>query len=518
MTWKQAESKTASPPPQIPAVDRTEGPSSPAYYPDPDADKYKSGDTSSWAEDPHSPMSPESPPPAMPGNLTTEKLTHPGTSEFSKDPESPEEAIADGGGGGKKQASLKEMAEQRATLCVRIASAMLKDADAVAIENKALELMDLDDAQLQATANTLKVLAGEEEDEEVEEEIEVEGGKKANIEVTARLDKIERSMGKLVKAMGHFFGMEGDEGMSDKELMAYLTAEDMDGDGIDQSKNDYPQGYDVDKLSGEDEFERGEESEGTKEYDEAMGDKMSAEDDEESMLRAMLEEMDEEMAITASDKEGTDKEALESEDNQDPLAKGQSIQSGEGGNVNPDKYPPTPVVAQSDGAEKVGDPTPHGEKAAAETNPADNDIDITAGADPMGLMDEPAVKEASADDELMQLYSDIDLPKVAKKGGEEEEVEEEAKEEPADAGAGTDEKAEKDDVEFGADDEGKEGGKKAADEPDLKPQPKAASTGAQKLGNVSGMPKAAADEMDQLSKLWDSAPDVSSVFGVPSSS
>jgi len=513
MTWKQAESKTASPPPQIPAVDRTEGPSSPAYYPDPDADKYKSGDTSSWAEDPHSPMSPESPPPAMPGNLTTDKLTHPGTSEFSKNPETPEEATDAGGGGGTKQASLKEMAQSRATLCVRIASALMPGAESSAVENKALELMDLDDAQLQATASTLKVLAGEDEDEEVvEEELEIEGGKKAAVQVTARLDKIEAGMGKLVKAMGHFFGMHDEDGMSDKDLMAFLTAEDTDGDGIDQSQNDYPQGYDVDKLSGEDEFERGEESEGTEMADEALGDKMGM-DDEESMLRAMLEEMDEEMSMTASDKEGTEKEALESEDNQDPLAKGQSIQSGEGGNVNPDKYAPTPVVAQSDGAEKVGDPTPHGEKAATETNPADNDIDITAGADPMGLMDEPATKEASADDELMQLYSDLDLPKTGKKADEEQEVEEEAKEEPADAGAGTDEKAEKDDEEFGADDEGK----KAA-QSEQKPQPKAASTGAQTLGNVSGMSKAASDEMSQLSKLWDSAPDVSSVFGVPSSS
>lgn len=509
MTWKQAEQgKQASPPPQIPAVDRTEGPDNPAYYPDPDADKYKSGDTSSWAEDPHSPMSPESPPPAMPGNLTTEKLEHPGTSDFSKSPETPEQAMDQGGGGGKKQASLKELAEQRATLCVRIASALMPGAEAVAVENKALELMDLDDAQLRATASTLKLVAGEEEEVEEEEEIEVEGGKKASVEVTARLDKIEASMGKLVKAMSHFFGM-GDEDMSDKELMAYLMAEDMDGDGIDQSKNDYPQGYDVDKLSGEDEFERGEESEGTKEYDEAEGDKMAM-DDEESMLRAMLEEMDQEMSMTASAVE----EVTE------PLAKGPSIQSGEGGNVNPDKYAPTPVVAQSDGSEKVGDPTPHGAKAAADdTGVAENDIEITAGADPMGLMDEPATKEASADDELMQLYADLDLPKTA---GEEEEEEEEDVE--IEIEGGKKKAAEHDDDQDEASDEDDDakmaGKKKAADdaEPQLKPQPKAASQGAQRLGNVSGMPKAAADEMDQLSKLWESAPDVSSVFGLPSSS
>jgi len=491
-TWKQAEQdKTASPPPQMPAVDRTEGPSSPAYYPDPPMDKYEKGDTSAWAEDPHKPMEPESPPPAMPGNLTTEKLTHPATSEFQKKPETPEQAAAEGGGGGKKQASLKEMAEQRANLCVRIAAALMPGADAGAVENKALELMDLEDAQLTATANTLKVLAGEEEeDEELEEEFEIEGGKKAAAETNARLAKLETSMTKMVKAMTHFFGMEGDEdGMSDKELMAYLMAEDMDGDGVDQNSPDY--GY-TEKSSEQDEFDRGEESEGTE---------MADDGDEEAMLKAMLEEMDEEMGMTASAKSGS-----EVIDVTEPLAKGSTIQSGEGGNVNPDEYAPTPVVAQSDGSDKVGDPTPNGGKKARDTGAAEMDIEITAtGTDPMGLMGD---KEASADDELMQLYADLDLPKAA---GQEEK--EEAEEEPADAGAGTDEKAEEDDVEFGSDDEGKEGGKKKADLK-LKPQPKTASTGVQTLGNVAGMQKAAADEMDQLSKLWESAPDVSSVFGI----
>lgn len=495
-TWKQAEQdKTASPPPQMPAVDRTESASHPAYYKDPDADKYEKGDTSAWAEDPHKPMSPESPPPAMPGNLTTDKLTHPATSDFQKDPETPEAASADGGGGGKKQASLKEMAEQRAHLCVRIASALMPNADAGAVENKALELMDLDDGQLQATANTLKVLAGEEEveageEEELEEVLEVEGSKKAAIELTARLDKIETSMTKMVKAMTHFFGMEGDEDdMSDKELMAYLMAEDTDGDGVDQNSPDYAY---TDEKSSMDEPDKGEESEGTE---------MADDGEEEAMLKAMLEEMDEEMAMTASDKSSS-----EVEDVTEPLATGGSIQSGEGGNVNPDEYAPTPVVAQSDGSDKVGDPTPHGGKKATEdTGSAENDIIITGGDDPMGLMNE--TKEASADDELMQLYADLDLPKAA---GEAQEDKEEAKEEPVDADAGTDEKAEEDDVEFGADDE-KGAGKKA--DLKLKPQPKAASSGAQTLGNVTGMQKAAADEMDQLSKLWAHSPDVSDVFG-----
>ena len=508
-TWKQAEvDKTASPPPQIPAVDRTEGPSHPAYYEDPAADKYKSGDTGSWAEDPHKPMSPESPPPAMPGNLTTEKLTHPGTSEFSKRPETPEQATDAGGGGGKAASgpSLKKMAEERASLCVRIASALMPGADAGTVENKALELMDLDDGQLRATASTLKVLAGEDEDEEEDEvEIEIEGGKKANLEMTARLDKIENSMGKLVAAMTHFFGGEGDEdGMSDKELMAYLMADDMDGDGVDQNAPDYA--YTGEKSSGEDEFERGEESEGTEISDEAEGDKMAGEDEEEAMLRAMLEEMDEEMAMTASSKGAS--EAVETTT---PLAKGPTIESGEGGNVNPDEYAPTPVVAQSDGSEKVGDPTPHGSKAAAEdTGAAEMDIEISAGLDPMGLMSDGTDKEASADDELMQLYADFDLPKTAGEDAESDKDE--------DIGGG-DALKEMEELEEKSEEEGEEESPKASKKADiqLKPQQKAASTGAQKLGNVRPQTKVAATEISELQKLWDSAPDVSQVFGVPSS-
>lgn len=517
LTRQAEQGKKASPPPQMPAVDRTEGPASPAYYPDPAADKYENGDTSSWAEDPHKPMEPESPPPAMPGNLTTEKIEHPAATEFQKKPETPEEALEEGGGGGKQaseQPSLKKMAEARASLALRIAAALMPNASAHEVELKAVDLMDLEDDQLRATATTLNVFSGknaakeDDKDEEFEEGEESEGtevfdegkagGKKAAHEVTARLDRLEASFGRLVKAMGHFFGMEDEEDddkMSNSELMAYLMAEDMDGDGIDQSKNDYPQGYDVEKMSQQDERDRGEESEGTELFDEG---KMAEEDEEEAMLRAMLEEMDEEMAVTASAAEETT----------EPLAKGQSIQSGEGGNVNPDEYAPTPVVAQSDGEEKVGDPS--GKKASEDdTGMAENDIEITAGADPLGLMESD--KQASADDELLALYADLDLPKTA---GEEEEEEEEV-EEVADDDAGTDEKAEKDDEEYDADDEGK----KASEQPKLKPQPKTASTGAQRVGAVpgNGIPKTARSEIADLEKLWETAPNVSEVFGLPKS-
>jgi hypothetical protein len=475
----------------MPAVDRTEGPDSPAYYPDPAADKYENGDTSTWAEDPHKPMSPESPPPAMPGNLTTDKLDHPATSDFQKKPETPAKATAEGGGGGKQAAeqSLKKMAEARAAIALRVAAALMPKASAHEVELKAVDLMDLDEAQLRATAATLNVFAGKNAGEEVEEEVEeVEdekmGGKKAAHEVTARLDRLEASFGRLVKAMSHFFGGEEGDDMSDSDLMAYLMSEDQDGDGIDQSKNDFPQGYDVGKMSGQDEREKGEESEGAKLFDE--GKTSTDEMEEEAMLRAMLEEMDDEMSMTAS--------AVT--DATEPLAKGQSIQSGEGGNVNPSPAAKTPQVAQADGKDKTASDDDSGF--------AENDIEITAGADPMGLME--IDREASADDELAQLYADLDLPKTA---GEEEEEEEEVEEE----GDG-------DEAEMEIEVE-KKAGRQASQQPGpkLKPQPKTPSAGAQRVGAVptAGMSHTARNEIAELEKMWETAPDVRSVFGLPNS-
>ena len=473
LTRKLAEQgKKASPPPQMPAVDRTEGAASPAYYPDPEADKYENGDTSSWAEDPHSPMDPESPPPAMPGNLTTEDLTHPATSDFQKKPETPEEALAQGGSeGAPKQASLKELAERRATLCVRLASAMMPRASALEVEERAVKLMDLDDSKLKAAMETFSVFAGEEQDEfdrgeesegtklyDEEEGDDMDADKTASHDITARLDRVEDALGRIINAMGHFFGMEEEEEeeeeeeMSDDELMAYLMAEDMDGDGIDQNEPDY--GYsDKGAMHEDDDMMAMEEEE--------------EEMDEEAMLRAMLEEMDEEMSMTASAVEDATEE----------LAKGDDIQSGEGGNTKPDEYAKTPVVAQSDGSDKT-----------ATEDPVENNIEITAGDDPMGLME----ATASADDDLMALYADLDLAKTA---GEEEEVEEEVEME----------------EDMGDEDEGKQASVKQ------RPQPKAASAGVQRLGTVPGMPKAAHDEVAELSKIWETAPDVSSEFGLPSS-
>ena len=64
--------------------------------------------------------------------------------------------------------------------------------------------------------------------------------------------------------------------------------------------------------------------------------------------------------------------------------------------------------------------------------------------------------------------------------------------------------------------DGKEGAKKKASQgqvvSQLRPQPKKASAGARTVG-TQVRTAAAAGDVSELAKLWDSAPDVSKVFG-----
>jgi len=521
LTWTE-QRKKASPPPQMPAIDRTEAPDHPAYLPDPEANDYQNGDTSSWAEDPHPGPYLQSAPPAMPGNDTTEDVSHP--------------------------AAVRKAAEKKAAMCVRIVQASNPGASVAVIEKKAMALMDRPDSQIRAAAELLALTAGDDEDEddeEVEEEEEVEvASKKARAaraaaqarkakkaededeeeveieeevsaskkarrmlamllkaaeeeemseeekeedeEVTSskkasnlrkhfakkaededqdeasdedddekmssktarKLQAMDRKLSKLVKAFGDFFGMDGLDGedeldmmledvdMGDADLMATLEnmSEDMDGDGIDQSDNSY--GY----MAGMDDM------------------------DEDAMLAALMAEIDQADMVVASDAEL----AVE------PLAKGPGIQSGEGGNVDPEPAPVTPEVEQAD---------------------TENNISMTAGEDPMGLMDEAF----SSNEELMALYADLNLPKTAGDDDDEDDDDED------------EEVEEEEEVEVASK---KASSKKAPS--GQRPQPKKASTGPKTLGAVPApQSKKAKNEIDELSQIWDQAPDVSDAFGMP---
>ena len=125
------------------------------------------------------------------------------------------------------------------------------------------------------------------------------------------------------------------------------------------------------------------------------------------------------------------------------------------------------------------------EEMMAHDDEAEIGLDMVADEDPMGLS---AETEAS-DEILAQLFGG----KVAGDDEEEEDAEE-----------GDEEDAEEEEEEK---EEEKEASKKASN---LKPKARKASKGAKSLGTVT---KAASSEVNDLSKLWSVAPDVSDVFG-----
>ena len=196
------------------------------------------------------------------------------------------------------------------------------------------------------------------------------------------------------------------------------------------------------------------------------------------------------------------------------------------------------------------------------------DMTFATSGDPMGLGDTPVLTEndsllraifGAEDDEEVEVDDEADEPKEAKKGkkakkseDEDDEAEEpDAKEseddeaeEPKEAKKGkkakksdeeddeaeepkeakkakkSDDDEDADDIEFEAADEDEaeepKEAKKASKTASQRPQPRKPSTGVKRLGAVAKT-ASGASEIDNLSSLWASDPDVSEVFGVPSS-
>ena len=176
------------------------------------------------------------------------------------------------------------------------------------------------------------------------------------------------------------------------------------------------------------------------------------------------------------------------------------------------------MLAEEAPVEEAVEPEACGDEAEAEMpimadeDEACGDDDLGAmlapEGDPMGLGDE----EASDDELLAELFAGR-MAADDEEADEDEADDEEADDEEAGKKASDDEEADEDEAddeeadEDEADDE--EAGKKAAS---TKQRPKArkASKGAKTLGAVT---KAAGSEIADLSNLWETAPDVTDVFG-----
>jgi hypothetical protein len=211
LTWGD-EARRASAAPATP----NEGPASPAHKPDPEADAYENGDTSSWAED-----------------------VHPGPYPNSAHPATPDEGPASPA---YKAAAL----ERKAAKCIRIATSMLGDpegdpAKVAAIEDQALALMDLPDTAIKASLTRL----GQDDDEEMDEE-EEESSKKASLNKAAmgkiasnaaRIARLERILIKLAQDEDEEEEVEEEVEESSKkasedELLEQMLVEEGMGSGM----------------------------------------------------------------------------------------------------------------------------------------------------------------------------------------------------------------------------------------------------------------------------------------------
>lgn len=487
LTWKRggatnAPARRASAHPAYP----DEGAASPAYQPDPEADAYENGDPSSWAEDPHAGPYPQSAHPSYP----------------DEGPASPA-YIA-------KQGSVALALERKAAKCVRLASAMLGvTASQSEVENQALAFMDMSERALQASLSRLaqqdeKDSAEEEEeqqaeqakkaslrrraqqakkdeeeqDAEKEEQQEVKGGKKAALAKAAYLRRLAQQIEEEVEEE-----VEEDSDEDEEEMKASKKASSIDARlaRIERLLTAAAPGMFMQQPEA---MQSPEEA-----MLEAMLEEQQGEPSEEQQLESMLLEAMQGMKAQQSPAKpfGMMAEQLAMQgDNAGPMVP-EAMQG-----MKAQQAPVEAQLAEMLQEEGMGEVLGAEYQDAAEAmlvDPVGDDYpsDGFGGddlmADPMGLMGDMNDDDAI----LASLFGESgESMKYAKKGQQDK--------------ADAEEQQEEQDAE-----EGKKGQQKAAS---LRPQPKKASTGATRLGGVT---KEAA-EVNDLSKLWESAPDVSKFF------
>ena len=523
LTWN---GRTASAPPAMPGYQ--EPSIHPAAYPDPEADAYENGDTSSWAEDPHPGPYPNSFHPALPG--TEEPMGHPATDPAHYFP-----------AGVTKQASrqLRAAMEAKAAKCIRIAQSMLgKSASVSAVEDQALDLMNLTERQIQAA---LKRIAEDGMAQDVPTEASADLLAVDNYTLTPSRTSDEALLASMM-AEEHGAGHDADEA-----LLASMMAEE------------HGAGHDADEallasMMAEEAPKAGKMSEEAK-AEALLSSMMAEEAPKAGKMSGKLSEqiaslVAEQVASIMAGRKASSKRAFGvydkmPGDQNDPAhynfrAEG-VLASAKKSEEKAEEAPKAEeeTKAEETAAKKAAhyqrlaahyariakkSEETKAEEAVAEEEPKEEPkagkkagmtADIKAAIaellaeetapvagmvaeefaeeDPMAddLMGDLMGDEAPVADDLMALYS----MKLAGKKSEEAEEADEA----------TAEEADEVEAEEAADEEPK-AGKKAA----VRPQARKASNGVRTLGAVS---KVASSDVNDLSKLWESAPDVSKVFG-----
>jgi hypothetical protein len=476
-TWTD---KKASPPPATPGY--LEGTNHPAYPgQDPNADKYMNGDPSSWAEDPHpGPYPNPPPPPADPG--MQEPQGHPATDPAHYFP---------GGAGRAASRDLRAAMEHKASKCIRLATALLgKSASGDMIEDQALDFMHLSDRSIQAAFERLAGTDKKENytltperkaDDLLAEDDEKKEAKKSD-------DEMEEEK-EAAKKAAHFRRLAAQwDAVAKGDRKATPS-----GDQNDPAHYNF-EGTDLGKKAGEDEEE------------------------EEKMLAEMMEEEAKKKAAdskTSKDEPFGGKKAPPFEKKDDEKKEAKKSEDEEKKSEDEDKEAKKAKKSEDEDkeAKKSEEEEPAKEAKKSEEEESDKEASVAGmlagmeepmaddpfGADPLDLMDTDDT--GMSPDEMAVIYGG----RYAKKS-EEEESDKDAKK--------SEDEDEKKEAKKSEEDE-KEALKhvdpKAAKSA-AKPQPRTASTGPKTLGTVSGNNRTAANEVNELSKLWESAPDVSNIF------
>ena len=481
MTWtRNASAAPAMPGYQEPSIH-------PAAYPDPDADAYMNGDPSAWAEDPHpGPYPNPPPPPALPGQQGPEG--HPATDPAHYFPKA-------------ASRQLRAAMQHKAAKCIRIAQSMLgRKASVASIEDQALDLMNLSDRQIQAALARL-----------------------ANMPM-AGFPMAEEM------PMAGFDAMAEEMSMANMTLTPGVTADDLmlDDSMLDDSMSDDMM------LAGMLAEESGGETE-----DDALLAEMFAEEHAPVAGFPMAGMNPMAMHMAARRRSAKKSEEVEAEE----VETAEEEAKSEAGAASKAAYFRR---LASFWAKKAGvdSPAPYDQMPGSQNAPEHYNFRSE------GVLAAKSAKkseEVEADEMLAEMESEeAEKPaeKKAKKAEEpESDAEAEAEEESADKAASylagdEDPMADlMDDGDFAADEElaslygmkqakkadedEEEGGEEEIEETEeevevaskkaaLRPQPRKASNGVRSLGVVS---KVASSEIHDLAKLWESAPDVSKIFG-----
>lgn len=442
--------RKASPAPALP----TEAGDHPATYQDPGPHDYENGDTSGWKEDPTPPPYPHSGPPALP----TEKGDHPAT-----DP-----AIAAQVG---KQAKIQMRAamEQKAAKCIRLAQAMLgKNAAVDAIEDQALDLMHLTERQIQAAlARQANYTLSEGEGKKAEEDpAEDEKAAGADVKGEDAPKAEEKKAGEDADEAD-----EAEEETAGQKAARYVKLATY-WIGIAKKAGEVPPAFKA-QWGKDDEPKADAKKDDAKEEKKASDD----EDEDEALLASMLEE-------EASKKAG------ESTDDDEALLASMLAEDTKKAGEDEAKEEP----AKEEPADESKKEAAFDDELLSDLLVDDSTNDFALTEDPMGFMDGFAGPDTLSDEEMSTLYGSHFAS--GKNAGEDEA---QAKEEPA-------AKAE--------DETKKEAAARLASAKRTAaqhPKPRTASTGVRALGGTPT--RTASNEVADLSKLWETAPDVSKIFG-----